>query len=101
MSDILEKMKKIIDIEMLNREGFIDYYSRDLIEYNDFIYIGKSFLMVSIKDKENYLIFNEIENQKKLLKGKDLEDLYFFEKELIKHLKKEDRAERLYLTYFI
>lgn len=122
----MEKCQKIKQIEeflnpkTIEKETYIDY-CRDTMEYLDHFSIGDAYFAVSILEKEDYLIFDEIDEEEKrlniLIKRASqisenesntlhieplnskhrLKELLYFKEKLIEELKKEDRCEMIYL----
>ncbi len=94
-----EYVKKILNSKIMIREK-IGYYNRDFQELYDDYFLNDTFFSVSLYQFEEYLLFNEIEKQKKnTFSIKALNEVYAFEKELLKYLKKEDKYRDIYLLY--
>lgn len=97
--DIIEKIKPLLCIDTAIEFSIVER-GRDLIEYIDVVSIKSAFILVDIKQIETYNLFQEIEQQKTRYKNDQtrLQEIIVFEKALLRELKKEDRANRLYLT---
>lgn len=94
-----EKVKKILNSKIMIREKIVEH-NRDFQELYDDYFLNDTFFSVSLYQFEEYLIFEEIEKQKKhTFSIKALNEVYAFEKELLKHLKKEDKYRDIYLLY--
>lgn len=94
-----ENAKKILNSKIMTREKIGENY-RDLQELYDDYFLNDTFFSVSLYQFEEYFIFEEIEKQKKnTFSIKALNEVYAFEKELLKYLKKEDKYRDIYLLY--
>ncbi len=123
--EICENIKKIeqfLTPRTLDKENIVEFF-RDTMEYIDHLQIDDAYFTVSIIEKDDYLIFDELDKEEKRLNyliekadkisknenntldikplntKQKLKSLLYFRKKLIEELNKEDRCDMIYLLY--
>lgn len=123
--EICENIKKIeqfLTPRTLEKENIVEFF-RDTMEYIDHLQIDDAYFTVSIIQKDDYLIFDELDQEEKRLNyliekadkisknenntldikplntKQKLKSLLYFRKKLIEELNKEDRCDMIYLLY--
>lgn len=100
--DILIKIKKILDVEIAVQMDILKLH-RDSMDLLDLLVIKgtNAFIEVSIRQYDNYNLFQEIDTLKKLnsKNEKELQSIIDFEVQLIKRLNEDGIAELIYLNY--